>query len=72
MPKRRENLGVGLGSHCRPGGGIGGWRAIEAIGRLKGLKMGFERRVATRTGFATRDRLLMRRHANKDPRLRAL
>ncbi|MCH8139565.1 MAG: hypothetical protein IH926_11575 [Proteobacteria bacterium] len=44
----------------------------EAIARLKGLEMGFERRVATRTGFATRDRLLMRRHANKDPRLLAL
>ena len=24
MPKRRENLGVGLGSHGRPSGGIGG------------------------------------------------
>ncbi len=44
----------------------------EAIARLKGLEMGFERLVATRTGLATRDRLLMPRHANKDPRLLAL
>ena len=49
MPKRRENLGVGLGSHCRPGGGIGGWRAIASIG----VRWGSTARAAGR--MAARD-----------------
>ncbi len=47
-PKRRENLGVGLGSHCRPWWWHWRLRAIESIGVRRGSTARAVGRMAAR------------------------